>query len=209
MQQFDHLLELGASHMILCDADLVFLSSPASLVGKPGVSAHTVDKPNPGHDLLRRLLDAAGFKDEPLSAPTRFQPEGTTHRLNCNGGLYALDRASLQTLAPAWKRWSAYCLSRAAILGPKLMHSDQLGFMLGMLETGLAFARLPEHANFPTHFPAWNYAQTPDAISSLHYHNNVLDDGRLGPTGNPVIDRWIDQANRMLQDRAIPLVGAK
>lgn len=206
LQQFEHLLELGVEQLIMCDADLVFLSSPECLPGS-GVSAHTVDKPNPRPDALRHLLDEAGFAGEPLSACARFQPDGVTHRFNCNGGLYALDHENLRLLAPAWKRWAAYCLSRDDILGAQLKHADQLGFMLAMLETGLSLTPLPEHANFPTHFPANVYADVPAMISSLHYHGNVLDDGRLGTVGHPIIDRWIGQANRILHDhdRAAPM----
>ncbi|WP_242110310.1 hypothetical protein [Luteimonas aquatica] len=208
LQQFESLLQTGASHLILCDADIVFLSSPRALVREGHVRARIVDGPNPDAAMLRRLLDAAGFRDEPCSAQPGFQPGARTHRLNCNGGMYVLERKQLSELSPAWRRWSAYCLSRQDILRDKILHADQLGFMLAMLETGLPFAELPCHANFPTHFDPARYADVPETFSSLHYHGNVDGDGRLGCVGIPGIDAAIRKANAALAGTAAASANA-
>ncbi len=197
LQQLENLIDLESEHVVLCDADLFFLSTPGHLTGSGRVQGRVVDRENPGGRPLRQLLDAAGFLHEPLEIDTGFGPT-RTHRLNCNGGLYVMDHAQLRVLAPAWIRWSRFCLGRADILGNKTLHADQLGFMLAMLETQLPFVALPAGANFPTHLPPSAYAAVPNRLSSLHYHRNVLEDGRLRPVGVDWIDRWINVANDRL-----------
>lgn len=199
LQQFELLLSLQATYLILCDADLFFLSSPELLIQPDKICARVVDRPNPEPEVLRSLLQAAGFCDEMMTAHPTFLQRSITHRMNCNGGLYVIGREQLKVLAPAWRSWAAFCLAREDILKHKLMHSDQLGFMLGMLETGMPLTPLPGHANFPTHLPADCYVQVPRHISSLHYHGNVLDDGRLGSTGVAAVDLWIDEANEIVR----------
>jgi hypothetical protein len=201
LQQFEHVLRANASHVILSDADLFFLEDPTALIQPGLVSARIVDAPNPAPDVLRALLDAAGYGNEPLSGKPGFALESTTHPLNCNGGLYVMERRHLQVLAPVWRRWAGFCLSREDVLGSKVIHADQLGFMLSMLECGLPFEQLPVHANFPTHFPASRYGEVPASISSLHYHGNIVESGRLGAVGIPGIDLAIETANRRLPDQ--------
>ena len=199
LQQLEGLIALGADHVVLCDADLFFLASPRDLIGSGCVRARVVDRENPSSRALRELLDAARYPRERLCTPTGFGLAAMTHRLNCNGGLYVMARDQLRVLAPAWIRWSRFCLGRADILGSKVLHADQLGFMLAMLETQLPFADLPAGANFPTHLPPAVYTNVPDRLSSLHYHRNVLDDGRLRRVDVERIDHWIDAANRVLE----------
>jgi hypothetical protein len=195
LQQLEGLIELNSDHVVLCDADLCFLSPPRDLIGSGCVRARVVDRENPASPILRKLLDATGYPHEELCTPPGFGTAARTHRFNCNGGLYVLGREQLRVLAPAWIRWSRFCLGRADLLGSKVVHADQLGFMLAMIETRLPFAELPAGANFPTHLPAAVYATIPGRLSSLHYHRNVLDDGRLRRVGVDRIDRWIDAAN--------------
>lgn len=199
LQQFDLLLSLQVPYLIMCDADLFFLSSPESLIQPDNICARVVDRPNPEPEVLQSLLQAAGFGNEVMTARPSFLQRSITHRMNCNGGLYVIGREQLKVLAPAWRSWAAFCLARADILKNKLMHSDQLGFMLAMLETGMSLAPLPEHANFPTHLPADCYVDVPRHLSSLHYHGNVLNDGRLGSTGVAAVDLWIDEANEIVR----------
>jgi hypothetical protein len=198
LRQLDGLIALDADHVLLCDADVCFLSPPRELIGSGAVRARIVDRENPASRLLRELLDAAGFAHEPLRTPPGFGIAAATHRYNCNGGLYVLARTQLRALAPAWIRWSRFCLGRADLLGRQVVHADQLGFMLAMIETRLPFAALPAGANFPTHLPRAAYTTIPDRLSSLHYHGHVLDDGRLRRVGIDGIDRWIDAANAVM-----------
>ena len=198
VQGLDVLAASGAERILLCDLDLVFLSPLDGLSNGEAVSARIVDKPNPPPDLLERLLGECGFSGEQLNVAPAFAPESCTHYLNCNGGLYVLSASQLRELAPRWRHWAGACLSRRDLLGRYTHHADQLGFMLGMLETGLSFHSLPEHANFPTHLPASGYGSVPQRITSLHYHDRVAADGRLLRVGRSDIDRWIDAANDLL-----------
>jgi hypothetical protein len=203
LQQFESLLELGARRLVLCDADLFFLESPRALFEGDAVAAHVVDRANPGDAMLARLLGGAGFDAEPLDTQPRFEPDALTHRLNCNGGLYAMRREHLQVLAPAWRRRATACLGQPALLGDKLMHADQLGFMLAMLETRLPFAPLPDGANYPTHFSPGTYTAVPERLSSLHYHQRVRPDDSLSVTGNIALDAWIAIANGILRAEGV------
>lgn len=178
----------GADRIILCDADLLFLQDPAALGVDGAVSAKPVDKPNPPDHMLEALFKSAG-----LPLPGWTEPDfahGTrTLRGNCNGGLYLIPGILLKTLADTWPRWSRFCLSHEDILRGRLHHSDQLGFMLALAETGLSYQTLSSAANFPTHFPATDYLDvTPSRITAFHYHSHVSTDGLPAAVG---VD-WID-----------------
>lgn len=208
LQQFDALLSSGHPYVILSDVDLWFLSDPAELCVPDRVRARVVDKQNPPEDVLISLLRSAGFEGEHADVAPMFEPESRTHRFNCNGGLYLLPRASLQRLAAPWRSWSSYCLSRADLLGSYLLHSDQLGFMLAVLESGIEIAPLPAGANLPTHLPASDYPATPVHALSLHYHDRIDESGHLCATGCEWLDRVLAQVNGSLRGSVASLSGA-
>ncbi len=68
LQQLEPLLEQEPEHVVLCDADLAFLTSPANLMDGDLVRAKIVDMPNPPPEILETLLTRFGFPDEPVEA---------------------------------------------------------------------------------------------------------------------------------------------
>jgi hypothetical protein len=198
LQQFDAVLGSRCDYVILSDADLYFLEPVRDLCRGDPASARIVDLANPPELALLTLLASAGWKNQALDSSPWFAPEARTHRFNCNGGLYVFARPLLAELQVRWRHWSAFCLGRRDVLGDSLMHADQLGFMLAMIECGVDLAPLAPHANVPTHLPADRYSEPLPRASSLHYHARVDADGRLQRNGAADIDRHVDEANRRL-----------
>jgi hypothetical protein len=185
--------------IILTDTDVAFLKSPMSLFGTGCVRAKVVDMPNPPADVLAELLRRAGFDKAFLTAQPDFSSDARTHRYNCNGGFYALPGSIAPDLGRRWVAWSRFCLQQTDLLGKKIIHSDQLGFMLAMIEGRFKFKALPLTANFPTHFGADSYRELgKDEITALHYHDKVDANGALLPTGNAAVDRAIQAANTQI-----------
>jgi len=200
LQQFEPLLAKPADVNILCDADLAFLESPAGLIDNMHIRAKLVDKPNPNEEALVNLLKNAGFPHELVDAIPAYKPTSRTHRLNCNGGLYTIPHIHLRALASCWLKWSKFCLARPDILGKWHHHSDQLGFMLSMIELELPFSPLSEKHNFPIHFAA-KYYEGGDIyhdLCILHYHAKLDENGKITDTGVQNIDVQIAKVNTLL-----------
>ena len=90
---------------------------------------------------------------------------------------------------------------QATLLQAKVIHADQLGFMLAMIESGIPFAPLPTAANFPTHLGRLaQYDERCSEITALHYHDRLDIHGSLLLTGNAAIDRSIHLANSRLRN---------
>ena len=200
LMQLETFYETQFEEIVLTDTDLAFLQSPRALIGSNAIRGKVVDHPNPSEEVLSTLLERAGFADSKLTANPDFSPGNRTHPFNCNGGLYIVPKQFIQKLGERWLHWSRFCLSQKELLDEKLIHSDQLGFMLAMIENGFPFEPLPTTANFPTHFAADSYNHTTNAaITALHYHDNCDEDGYLGSTGHPSVDDAIQYANTRLQ----------
>lgn len=204
LQQLPAVLATQASYAVLCDTDLGFLIDPCTLTKPDVVRAKPVDKTNPAPALLRQILDRAGFADTQLTQMPDFaarDPSNLTHRLNCNGGLYALPLDLLRDLEPAWRRWAEFSLTQGDLLGRALIHSDQIGFCLAMLDLGLAYDPLEAEDNFPLHLPAPDYeAHQTRAPRVLHYHRRIGPDGQVLSTGIPAIDSRISLFNDRVAD---------
>ncbi len=200
LQQIYPLLDRNIPYYIFSDTDLAFLRDPANLCLPDQTRAKPVDCPNPRADVLRKLLQRAGFGAEDLTQPVEFYSKGqNTHRLNCNGGLYGLPRSHLQKLAEPWHRWARFCLQQGDLLGGALLHSDQLSFLLAMLETGCAFTPLSTEENFPMHFAPGQYRDRSwGPLSGVHYHWKLNQQGYLEPIGNQALDGAVSAINQIL-----------
>lgn len=200
LQSHAPILSMEASGTILTDVDLFFLSSPRICFDEDFVQSKVVDHPNPPTEMLSELAQILNLNPMTYEAVPTFRPKSRTQMMNCNGGLYAIPKKHLEILAPQWRAISTRCLSESSILGRWLHHSDQIGFLMGMLRTELPFRPLALRHNFPTHFKVSDYEsiQTDD-IRILHYHDKLDAQGRLIRTGHAGVDRYIDQANAILR----------
>jgi hypothetical protein len=200
LQQLQTFLGAEFDEVVLTDTDVVFVRSPQKLVGTDAVRAKIVDLPNPTQDVLAKLIARAGFGSVELSGRPDFAKCSPTHLYNCNGGCYVFPGRVLPEFSDLWLKWSRFCLEQEDLLGEKLIHADQLGFMFAMIEGGFEFDALPCTANFPTHFPANSYSKLPNrAIMALHYHDKLDHQGELLFTGNAAIDRSIQRANMQIR----------
>ncbi len=178
LQQLEGMIAENPRHVILCDTDLAFLTSPEPLCLAGVVRAKPVDKPNPPRDMIVALFDKANLPPPDLSTPVDFETDALTHAFNCNGGLYVISGTFLAELAARWRHWSTFCLNSPEILGSRLLHADQLGFMFAMDELDLPFSPLETRHNYPLHFPADTYETMPTCSPEImHYH------WQLSPTG--------------------------
>ncbi|GAW37382.1 hypothetical protein RA2_04465 [Roseovarius sp. A-2] len=204
LQQLDAVLGSGAQQAVLCDTDLGFLSDPCQFAMAGVIRAKPVDHPNPSPQLLRQILDLAGFIEARLDVLPDFalsEHTDRTHALNCNGGLYVLPTDLLRRLAPVWHHWARFCLDQALLLGDRTIHSDQLGFCLAMLDLELPFAPLETEKNFPLHFPAREYANHQScAPQVLHYHHKIQSDGRIKAPGVAALDAEVARFNALVAD---------
>jgi len=192
---------LDFDHVILCDADLMFLSCPTRLANGDVVRAKPVDLPNPPETVWRELLGGAGLEDKIETCPIELDPDSSTFSTNFNGGLYVLPRAAVKELAGSWTKWAEYCLERPGLLGKWHHHADQLGFGMSLLQSGYRYEHLPIGENFPCHIPASRYAALPETeIHAMHYHSKLDAHGRLKPVGIGWIDSSIHRANQIITD---------
>jgi 2-polyprenyl-3-methyl-5-hydroxy-6-metoxy-1,4-benzoquinol methylase len=185
-----------AEYVILSDADIVFVEPPDTFISGEHVRAKVVDVDNPDEQKLRALLHQTCFKDTEIDTPPDFRAGRRTHRFNCNGGLYILPKSAFQMIAEPWKKWALFCLQQEEILGRSLHHSDQLGFMLAMLETNLPFLPLTSRENFPLHHTTNQYQDIPEqSVAAFHYHHYMDNHGRIARGEIPWINTQIDAAN--------------
>lgn len=190
----------GADYAVLLDADMLACADPRRLIRGKAIRAKLVDVENPPAAELERLLSEANLTARSGWRAPDFAPEGRTMASNCNGGLYLLPGAALRDLREPWPRWSRFVLARAARLGARAIHADQIGFAFALEETGLALDPLAVHDNFPGHFPTPYYAATPEApLTMLHYHRNVDDQGLPRPVGVDWIDAQIARATQAIR----------
>ncbi len=199
LQQLESPTLQQAEYVILSDTDIVFAETPENLVMGEHVRAKVVDVDNPDEAKLRTLLQQAGFKNAAIDTPPDFKPAHATHKFNCNSGLYILPKSALQVIGEPWKKWARFCLEQEGILQDRRHNSDQLGFMLAMLETNLPFSPLTSRENFPLHFPPAVYKNTPEqSLATLHYHHCLDNHGRIARHEIPWINKQIDEANEHL-----------
>lgn len=186
-------------YTIISDADLVFLACPSRLASGSAIKAKLVDMPCPPEEIWRKLLNEAGLGDRVRGGSLQLVPDAKTFSTNFNGGLYVLPQALIAELAKSWAKWARYCLQREELLGNWLLHSDQLGFGMAVLEGSWAVEQLPIAENFPSHFePAVYDALEEIPISALHYHFKLDTHGLIVPTQVAWIDKQISAANKML-----------
>lgn len=194
-------LESGIFHdydyTILSDADLFFLSCPTRLATGEAVRAKLVDAPNPPERIWRELLERAGLADRINAVPIQLQADSMTFSTCFNGGLYVLPKASIDHITKKWAKWSRYCLDQSSLLGEYVVHSDQLGFGMALLE-GIDSSPLPIGENFPSHLSTDHYRCLPETqIHAIHYHS--LDShGCLLPVETEWINNRVITANRIL-----------
>lgn len=200
LQSHGPVLSSGRSGALLTDVDLFFLESPIACLDNHFVQSKVVDHANPSSEVLADLAEILNLPAQKYEAVPTFRPNSFTHAMNCNGGLYALPMAGLEALAPYWREYSSQCLSETELLGERLHHSDQIGFLMSMIKTELPFRQLDIRYNFPTHFDRSEYdgIQVED-ISIIHYHDKICSKGRLNETGHDGIDAFINRANGILK----------
>lgn len=201
IRQIESTLFLDYDYTILCDADLFFLSCPTRLANGTTVRAKLVDLANPPEPIWRELLTGAGLAERIEAVPAQLQPDNKTFSTCFNGGLYVLPRASLAPIRERWSKWSRYCLDRPSLLDRYLLHSDQLGFGMALLESEVDSDPLPISENFPSHLGVDCYRKLAETeIHAIHYHSKVDSHGYLAPVGVEWIDNQISNANSIIRE---------
>jgi SAM-dependent methyltransferase len=201
------LAEEGVDGMaVLCDTDIVVLEDPRTLAVPAGsVAAKLVDAPVPPLEVVAAVFAAAGIP-LPAEVPLPWSPDDRTISGNANGGLYLVPGPMLATMATAWECWARWLLERTALLEQWTVHLDQVSMALALAAEGVGFHPLDLRWNTPTHDPARLPADVaPPAV--IHYHHELVADGRIRPTGMAPIDRQIERANSAIGDlwqRAFP-----
>ncbi len=191
---------LDADFLILSDADIAFLQDPALLVRPGQFRAKTVDAPNPPEAIWSTLFERAGLRGKSAVVPLEIDPDARTFSTNFNGGLYVIPASFAATLLPLWDKWARFCLAQGDLLGDYLIHSDQLGMGLALVESGLPIEPLPAGANLPSHLAKERLARIPrQEVSGIHYHRHVEEHGLPRDAGVP----WIDTAIRQVRDTLI------
>ncbi|MFV0302007.1 MAG: methyltransferase domain-containing protein [Paracoccus sp. (in: a-proteobacteria)] len=191
LRQLDSPAVQAADRVVLCDADLVFVTDPALHFSDRAIRAKPVDRANPPAEQIEALFARTGLPFPGWFEPD-FEPGAKTPLGNCNGGLYLIPGTLLPRLSQSWLHWARFCLEQQDLLRHRCKFSDQLGFMLALVETGLPFEPLPLAANFPTHFAGDAYAETaPLRIETFHYHGRINTDSLPATTGVNWIDRQL------------------
>jgi 2-polyprenyl-3-methyl-5-hydroxy-6-metoxy-1,4-benzoquinol methylase len=185
-------------YVILCDADLAFLECPTRLATGTLVRGKLVDVDNPPEQIWRSLFEEGGIGRHPDTVPLELVPQTATFATNFNGGLYVIPGAFVEPLAALWPKWARFCLDRSELLGRYIVHSDQLGFGMALLDASIGFDSLPIEANFPLHQRLFLPNLSPRELKAIHYHGKMDDHGLVDRTGIPWIDQQIADLNRSL-----------
>jgi hypothetical protein len=192
IQQLEHLATADADAVVLLDADTCVMA-PLPLDGMHEVLGKIVDSPNPPLEVLEAIYANARICLE--TTETDIIP-GTTARNNFNGGLYVIPTAATSCLHQAWRHWARWCISNVGIFRTWSRHIDQVSFALSVADLRLSSKSLPRTLNFPTHLGGVS-AEAPPAV--LHYHRHMDDERLLLPTGNPIVDAVVAEANSSIR----------
>jgi hypothetical protein len=185
--------------VVLTDTDVVLVEDARGLaLGTNEVGFRSVGAGNPPLDVLERLFEAAGVKT-PERVPIEFAstPGQRTLSGHGNGGLYAAPGSILPMLTAAWERWARWVLEHRHLLENWSTFVDQVAMTLTLAELDIRPRPLGLEWNFPTNNPRRIPARPP-VPAALHYKDNVTEEGLLGPSGSPVVDRRIALANKAI-----------
>ncbi len=186
--------------VILLDCDLFFFSLP-SIDADSIFSAKIVDLPNPPIEMLDEVFQTALIK-KPKQAPADcgLSDEETTYENNFNGGLYIIDQKYLHDIGAAWKKQANWLLGHLELLKNYRQHVDQISMSLALSQLGIESQRLSTQNNFPVHLSTERLKQLKNEnIKVLHYHSNILPDGKIKNTGIPEIDQQISRGNNEIE----------
>jgi SAM-dependent methyltransferase len=184
----------GDETCVLTDTDLVLFDDPRTIdLPRESLGMKVVDWSLPEISVLRHVFHAAGLPLPP-ERPVGLRPTETTLRGNGNGGLYVLHRSLLPTVADAWSRWARWLLDEDALRKACDPHSDQVALALAIAAEGISLHDLDVSWNTPIHFVE-DLPRLPTPPHALHYHRRTTAQGEIRPTGDPVIDSRVEQAN--------------
>jgi hypothetical protein len=187
--------------VVLTDTDIALVEDARQIpLGATEVGFRPVGAGNPPLDVLENLFEAAGVKI-PRRVPIEFAstPGQRTLAGHGNGGLYAAPASLLPVLASGWERWAHWVLDHRDILETWSTFVDQVAMTLTLAEAEIRPRPLGLEWNFPTNNPKRIPARPPDP-AALHYKDNVTEEGLLGPSGSPVVDRRIALANAAIAE---------
>lgn len=190
----------GYDRVMLLDCDLYFTAPPV-FEADAVFSAKIVDLPNPPLAILEAVYRAAGMNQpEPSLVGCPILDDELTLANNFNGGLYVIDRMLLAQLGAAWKEYAIWLLGHMDLLGDYGQHVDQVAMALALSRLQVQTKPLSARDNFPVHLEEGRILPLAQGgLNVIHYHNNLLPDGRIKPTNIPEIDQQIVQANLEIQ----------
>lgn len=191
-----------ADYVVLLDADTAFSKNIRSEMCCAGISARTVDCPNPPLVIQKELLERSGISAEPEIVKCGFNNE-PTFASNCNGGVYLLNGSMFSTIGPIWTKWAQWMILQEDLLLTYVHHADQLGFCFAAFELGdiVRVQPLPHNLNFPTHLDPSAYTENDNIEAGLlHYHWKLNTLGLIETIGMSEVDRSITRANNIITE---------
>ena len=182
--------------VILLDCDLFFLSSP-EIEENIIFAAKIVDLPNPPIEILDEIFRESSIKKPKQTlVDCSVSQEEITYENNLNGGLYVIDQKYLYDIGVTWSKQANWLLGHIDLLGKYHHHVDQISLSLALSQLEINCQHLPARNNFPVHLPVERIKKLKnDNINVLHYHRNILPDGKIKNTGISEIDEQISRVN--------------
>lgn len=186
--------------VILLDCDLFFFALPDIAVDAI-FSAKIVDSTNPPIEILEEVFQTAAIKQpNQVRVDCGLSDTEITYENNFNGGLYIIDQKYLHNIGTVWKQQAHWLLEHLDLLKNYHQHVDQVAMALALSQLGIKSQLLSAQNNFPAHLSMERIKQlNNDNIKVLHYHSNILPDGKIKNTGIPEIDRQISQGNHEIE----------
>lgn len=185
-------------YAVLCDSDLAFAADIEDWIGGDRLRAKPVDHARPPLTVWLSLLKAFGLAQDVASIAATHTGEAT-YANNFNGGLYIVPQRVLEALRHAWPEWNRRLLQKRDILGPYVVHVDQIALGLALAELGHVGEPLPLELNLPTHLPLPTHYRPTSPPRVLHYHKRIDLAGRLVATGNALVDTAIHHVNTVIE----------
>jgi hypothetical protein len=185
--------------LVALDCDILVADDPAPLISQTHIRAKAEDSTILTEEHWLAVYERFGM--EPPAMDCVMTSTGQVTFPWWNSGVVNVPLSLAERLRA---RWGANVARVGKIheetppVLPATWITDQMAFVLTLLELGLPFDPFPIWGNTPTCFPVQSHLfdAEPGWPIFVHYHHHIARDGFLRPSGTEVIDERVDAMNR-------------
>jgi hypothetical protein len=185
--------------IVALDCDIVVVDDPTPLLSPTHIRAKAEDSTILTEDHWMAVYDR--FDIEPPPMDCVMTSTGQVTYPWWNSGVVNVPLPLVETLRDQWAEnvlRIGKILEETPPVLPATWPTDEIAFVLALLEFDLPFEPLPIWGNFPTCFPVLPHLldAEPQRPMFVHYHHHIARNGFLRHSGIAVTDERVDAMNR-------------